>query len=237
MFCRFCGQRIDDDSRFCKYCGKSVGSVSKGSPYQSTYNEFDIRDGVLVEYNGRKEVVEIPHGVKDVQSNAFSKSGGYVKKVVCPETMSQIPSELTDREITIEIKCKNPTIKHKYTERYYSRFKKLILPYEVTTLPEEFMEQLVEHSSVEDIECNPAILDEIDNYIKERITDLRFGGMNIKSPYIRNNSKIYDNIRRGTCYVCGESRTGMISGKCVSCGEMYPKRFYTYEQGIGHRRK
>lgn len=24
VFCKYCGQRIDDDSKFCKYCGKNV---------------------------------------------------------------------------------------------------------------------------------------------------------------------------------------------------------------------
>ncbi len=28
MFCRFCGERIPDDSKFCKACGKKVGVQS-----------------------------------------------------------------------------------------------------------------------------------------------------------------------------------------------------------------
>lgn len=28
MFCRFCGERIPDDSKFCKACGKRVGVQS-----------------------------------------------------------------------------------------------------------------------------------------------------------------------------------------------------------------
>lgn len=38
MYCRFCGKKIEDDSRFCKYCGKNLKTKSKASNSSSTHS-------------------------------------------------------------------------------------------------------------------------------------------------------------------------------------------------------
>jgi hypothetical protein len=52
MFCKYCGQKIDEDSIFCRFCGKKVISEytghSKPYPVYEDKNEFDSREELLM---------------------------------------------------------------------------------------------------------------------------------------------------------------------------------------------
>ena len=39
MYCKHCGQNIDDDSTFCAKCGKPISGTSKASPGRTTPND------------------------------------------------------------------------------------------------------------------------------------------------------------------------------------------------------
>ncbi len=38
MFCKFCGEQIDDQSKFCPFCGKSLVETVPG---QNSYNQYN----------------------------------------------------------------------------------------------------------------------------------------------------------------------------------------------------
>lgn len=84
--CVQCGITYSADRVRELYSGKRTPVTSGGN---AAYTEFDIRDGVLVKYNGRKEKVVVPYGVKIIGELAFYENG-YVTEVVLPETVSRI---------------------------------------------------------------------------------------------------------------------------------------------------
>lgn len=84
MFCSNCGSRIDDNFSFCPYCGHSIHNSTLNDPH---YTEFDIRDGVLVKYNGRKEKIIIPDGVVEIGESAISTEP---IEVVIPSSVKRI---------------------------------------------------------------------------------------------------------------------------------------------------
>lgn len=51
MYCRFCGKKIEDDSRFCKYCGRKLESSSNCS-YSSDSNHSYSSSSSSNERNG-----------------------------------------------------------------------------------------------------------------------------------------------------------------------------------------
>ncbi len=51
---------------------------------------FDIRNGILINYFGKDEVVVVPAGVVQIGSNAFHFAKDFVKEVVVPEGVTEI---------------------------------------------------------------------------------------------------------------------------------------------------
>lgn len=84
--CVQCGITYSADRVRELYSGKRTPVTSGGN---AAYTEFDIRDGVLVKYNGCKEKVVVPYGVKIIGKSAFYQNS-YVTEVVLPETVSRI---------------------------------------------------------------------------------------------------------------------------------------------------
>lgn len=113
--CTQCGATLSvnsmDDAAICPYCNTPF-IVDKGiqkfnaiytkttvihsdavNIYNSGYPEFDIRDGVLVKYNGRAEEITIPEGVRKIEAGALKDAGkannGF-KKVVIPGSLKTL---------------------------------------------------------------------------------------------------------------------------------------------------
>lgn len=84
--CVQCGITYSADRVREMYSGKRTPVTSGGN---AAYTEFDIRDGVLVKYNGRKEKVVVPYGVKRIGERAFLDNI-CVKEVVLADTVSMI---------------------------------------------------------------------------------------------------------------------------------------------------
>ena len=45
MYCKYCGEPIDDDSKFCKYCGHrlyNIGSSKEIIEPQKVYKQHEI---------------------------------------------------------------------------------------------------------------------------------------------------------------------------------------------------
>ena len=61
----------------------------------TTINDFVIKDGFLIKYNGKDDEeladIKIPYGVKIIASKAFENCK-YIKSVVIPETVEEIYS-------------------------------------------------------------------------------------------------------------------------------------------------
>jgi len=54
-----------------------------------TGNEFEIQDGVLVSYNGKASVVEIPCSVRIIEEYAFN-CNLWITKIIIPDTVKEI---------------------------------------------------------------------------------------------------------------------------------------------------
>ena len=104
--CEICGGKIEmqagGNKGICTKCGivysvERMRELYSGGPSSVQYTknhshdimEFDIRDNVLVKYNGRKEKVIVPHGVVGIGESAFS-GNSYVIEVVLPDTVKRI---------------------------------------------------------------------------------------------------------------------------------------------------
>ena len=71
---------------------KGATSGGKKAPTAASITadkSFKIKDGVLLEYKGQKETVEIPDGVKIIGEFAFSENK-HIKKVIIPDSVTQI---------------------------------------------------------------------------------------------------------------------------------------------------
>lgn len=105
--CTNCGANLAvdkaKDAAICQYCGSAfivekainnynvVNNINAGvvNVYGAT-NDFDIRGGVLVKYNGSSVNPIIPLGVIKIGSNAFCNA--MIKSVFIPETVEEISS-------------------------------------------------------------------------------------------------------------------------------------------------
>ena len=106
--CTNCGGVLsvsrDKDAMVCPYCGSAFIVEKAIQNFNNTYNiiaknviiehreykDFDIRDGVLVKYNGRSENIRIPDGVTKIQRDAFEdivKNNIHLKQLVIPGSM------------------------------------------------------------------------------------------------------------------------------------------------------
>ncbi|MBD5159252.1 MAG: leucine-rich repeat domain-containing protein [Ruminococcus sp.] len=72
-------------------------------------NDFDIENGVLVEYTGKSEEVTIPYGVTIIGNGAFSQNKT-IQKVNFPDTVTEIGEKSFYRcsklvEVNISVNC------------------------------------------------------------------------------------------------------------------------------------
>ena len=101
----------DGESAVCKTCGMNYSierlramfragggeiSASKGREEPLTESsDFDIRDGCLVKYKGRKKHVIIPEGVEIIDSYAF-KANSVIEGISIPKTLTEIKDNAFD---------------------------------------------------------------------------------------------------------------------------------------------
>ena len=52
MYCKYCGQQIDDNAQFCPYCGKQLRDANDGSVKQGKNKREKAKKQVAV-YDGR----------------------------------------------------------------------------------------------------------------------------------------------------------------------------------------
>lgn len=79
MYCKKCGNRIDDDSVFCSKCGQKINEDNNN-------NDFFIRGGVLEKYLGNSTNAIIPEGVIEISREAFQNCT-QIKTINLPSTM------------------------------------------------------------------------------------------------------------------------------------------------------
>lgn len=88
MYCKSCGKRIDDDSRFCKYCGCSMnGEVLLNAG--SNKENFVIESGILKKYLGVESHINIPEKVCAIGEEVF-KDMTSLKSVKIPSSVTKI---------------------------------------------------------------------------------------------------------------------------------------------------
>ena len=78
MYCRYCGEQIEDDSIFCRYCGKKVNG------YQSVNHQFlnlfkgkrqQVEDNIYFEEQTYQQQILI----ESFSLNDFIKKNGEIK--------------------------------------------------------------------------------------------------------------------------------------------------------------
>jgi len=109
--CDICGGALFSDANgenfSCEYCGTKylkervkkmlaeiTGTVKVEGVVQVN-NDFDIRAGVLIQYNGSSTEVVVPDSVKAIGVKAFAGQG-YLEKVTLPEGLKVIGSSAFD---------------------------------------------------------------------------------------------------------------------------------------------
>lgn len=68
MYCKRCGNKIDNDSLFCSNCGQKINSDNNSN---NINNDFFIRGGILEKYLGHDTNVTIPDNVIEISVEAF----------------------------------------------------------------------------------------------------------------------------------------------------------------------
>ena len=97
MFCESCAKSSDDKLKIRPHC--DINIINGNTPVYSDTG-FDIRDGVLVKYTGKENLVSVPDGVKIIGKFAFceedskynKKYNKYIEEVILPDSVTEIES-------------------------------------------------------------------------------------------------------------------------------------------------
>ena len=244
LSCPSCGGSLtvdsDQDAAVCDYCGKpyivkdaivknyisNVFNIDTVNVYGG--NEFVIRAGVLVEYNGEKTDVIIPDNVRSISPDAFS--GTAIETVTIPDGIKEIPPHAFENCSELREVVFPDTLETIGANAFYncSKLKEIIIPESVKKIDNYAFQkchslEYVKMPKTDDgsyisgvcsfVECeNIKKVDWEDHYLKD--VELFFNTAegaeitNLWSP------------PEGKCPYCGQELIQKQNGrrKCKSCG-------------------
>lgn len=237
---------INKDAMLCPYCGNAI-SIEKaiknfGSNYSATnkviqnYPEtnnissanFDIRDGVLVKYNGRSRRVEVPEGVIEIEEESINGASEIIfpksLKIIRFAAIHDFRGERLEFPDTVELLESFAVFPEKPDRLKYVKMPKSYIGY-FDPNGTNFNFGLEACRSLEEIKANPELLSRIaESYHCAVSFDIDFTHCPIFSrlPEVIERNKSIENKRlwrsTGLCIDCG-GKISIWNKKCVVCGQ------------------
>lgn len=237
------------DAMLCPYCGNAIviekaiknfslnyTSTSKKIPNNSGNKsnssvDFDIRDGVLVKYNGRKSRVVVPEGVIEIEREAINGASEIIfpksLKIIRFAAINDFRGEKIEFPDNIEILEGLAIFPERPDNLKYVKMPKSYIGY-YDSNGTSFNFGLEACYKLEEIKANPELLSRIaDSYHCTVSYDIDFTDSPIFSriPEVIERNKKIENMSlwrsSGLCIDCG-GKISFFNGKCVLCGQ--PKR-------------
>lgn len=99
--CPECGHDVSSFANQCPHCGcpqnvfnrpttsKAINIIQEQTPKSHAYNEFEIKDGVLVKYKGDNKDIVIPEGVTHIGEKAFYNCS-FIESITIPKSLKSI---------------------------------------------------------------------------------------------------------------------------------------------------
>lgn len=135
--CENCGSgklKFEAGVYTCDHCGSTYTAESDDNFANNYFRDFFIKKGVLIDYHGHDDVVEIPEGVTRVAEDAFLYNS--LTTLKCPRSLTRFDGSLKKCQ---KLECfEAPGLTEISGELFYQHatIKKVVLP-SVKEIPEE----------------------------------------------------------------------------------------------------
>lgn len=177
---------------------------------------FDIREGVLIAYTGRANIIRVPNGVNIIAEGAFSRTNIYCKTIIFPNTLT----ELYDNPIAAEMIIPDTVTKGTFVFMGNSLtgshgFRKLRLSSQFQHLEDYNIRHC---RNLEKLIAPESYIQELLQYaLQTRYLAYDEQGIS-RSPWAKPYLEIQNRKDDGRCQHCGGKFTGLLSYKCKNCG-------------------